>query len=69
MTESEVLEIINKICDRYAYKFKFGYFEPEDIRQEHKDKLAKLEEELEQFLAMQNQDSTTSFETFAGSGA
>ena len=34
MTESEVLEVVNRICDRYAYKFKFGYFEPDDIRQE-----------------------------------
>ena len=34
MTQSEVLEVVNKICDRYAYKFKFGYYEPDDIRQE-----------------------------------
>lgn len=34
MKKSEVLEVINNICDRYAYKFKFGYFTPEDIRQE-----------------------------------
>ena len=34
MTKSEVLEVINRICDRYAYKFKFGYYEPDDIRQE-----------------------------------
>jgi DNA-directed RNA polymerase specialized sigma24 family protein len=34
MSESEVLEVINRIADRYAYKFRFGYFEAEDIRQE-----------------------------------
>lgn len=34
MKKSEVLEVINKICDRYAHKFKFGYFTPDDIRQE-----------------------------------
>ena len=57
-TKSEVLEIINKICDRYAYKFKFGYFEPEDIRQEAfmiaMDALEKYDESrpLENFLAV-----------------
>ena len=29
MSESEVLEVINRIADRYAYKFRFGYFEAE----------------------------------------
>ena len=58
MTKSEVLKIINKICDRYAYKFKFGYFEPEDIRQEAfiiaVDALERYDEShpLENFLAV-----------------
>ena len=34
MTEKEVLEIINKVASRYAHKFRFGYFEADDIRQE-----------------------------------
>ena len=34
MTEKEVTETINKICDRYAYKFQFAFYTPEDIRQE-----------------------------------
>ena len=34
MTEQEVTETINKICDRYAYKFQFAFYTPEDIRQE-----------------------------------
>jgi hypothetical protein len=33
------------------------------------ERIAELEEELEQYLAMQNQDSTTPFETIAGAGA
>ena len=58
MTKSDVLEIINKICDRYAYKFKFGYFEPEDIKQEAfmiaMDALEKYDAShpLENFLAV-----------------
>ena len=34
MTENEVTEIINRVASRYAYKFKFGFYTPEDIRQE-----------------------------------
>ena len=37
--------------------------------QADRDELAKLEGELEQYLAMRNRDTTTSFGTFAGSGA
>ena len=67
MTESEVLEIINKICDRYAYKFKFGYFEPEDIRQEAfiiaVDALDRYEEgrPLENFLAVHVKNRLNNF--------
>jgi len=34
MTEKEVTETINKVADRYAYKFQFGFYTPDDIRQE-----------------------------------
>ena len=34
MTEKEVTETITRVADRYAYKFQFGYYESEDIRQE-----------------------------------
>ena len=67
MTEHEVLEIINKICDRYAYKFKFGYFEPEDIRQEAfiiaLDALDRYEEgrPLENFLAVHVKNRLNNF--------
>lgn len=67
MTQEEVLEIINKICDRYAYKFKFGYFEPEDIRQEAfiiaLDALDRYEEgrPLENFLAVHVKNRLNNF--------
>jgi DNA-directed RNA polymerase specialized sigma24 family protein len=67
MTQNEVLEIINKICDRYAYKFKFGYFEPEDIRQEAfiiaLDALDRYEEgrPLENFLAVHVKNRLNNF--------
>ena len=67
MTEAEVLEIINKICDRYAYKFKFGYFEPDDIRQEAfiiaLDALDRYEEgrPLENFLAVHVKNRLNNF--------
>jgi len=34
MAENEVLSIIERVADRYAYKFRFGYHEVEDIKQE-----------------------------------
>tara|TARA_Y100000401_G_scaffold17547_1_gene11879 strand:+ start:1309 stop:1836 length:528 start_codon:yes stop_codon:yes gene_type:complete len=67
MTESEVLEVINKICDRYAYKFQFGYFEPDDIRQEAfiiaLDALERYEEgrPLENFLAVHVKNRLNNF--------
>lgn len=34
MTEAEVLEIIDKVSTRFAYKFQFGFYDYEDIKQE-----------------------------------
>tara|TARA_R100000008_G_C3550801_1_gene150291 strand:- start:428 stop:955 length:528 start_codon:yes stop_codon:yes gene_type:complete len=34
MTEKEVTETISRVADRYAYKFQFGFYTPDDIRQE-----------------------------------
>ena len=34
MTEEQVIATINKVAARYAHKFKFGYYEAEDIKQE-----------------------------------
>lgn len=34
MSEAEILEIVNKIADRYCHKFKFGSFDKDDIRQQ-----------------------------------
>ena len=34
MTEQQVTETIEKIANRYAYKFQFAYYTPEDIKQE-----------------------------------
>ena len=67
MKESEVLEVINKICDRYAYKFKFGYYTPDDIRQEAfiiaLDALERYEEgrPLENFLAVHVKNRLNNF--------
>ena len=67
MTEQEVLEVINKIADRYAYKFRFGYFEADDIRQEAKiiamDALDRYEEgrPLENFLAVHVKNRLNNF--------
>ena len=67
MTEAEVLAVINKICDRYAYKFQFGYFEPDDIRQEAfiiaVDALNRYEEgrPLENFLAVHVKNRLNNF--------
>ena len=67
MSESEVLEVINRIADRYAYKFRFGYFEAEDIRQEAviiaMEALDRYEEgrPLENFLAVHVKNRLTNF--------
>ena len=67
MTQSEVLDVINRICDRYAYKFKFGYFEPDDIRQEAFiiaiDALERYDESrpLENFLAVHVKNRLNNF--------
>ena len=67
MTESEVVEVVNRICDRYAYKFKFGYFEPDDIRQEAFiiaiDALERYDESrpLENFLAVHVKNRLNNF--------
>ena len=67
MSEEEVLEVINKICDRYAYKFQFGYFEADDIRQEAfiiaVDALDRYEEgrPLENFLAVHVKNRLNNF--------
>ena len=67
MTESEVLEVVNRICDRYAYKFLFGYFEPDDIRQEAFiiaiDALERYDESrpLENFLAVHVKNRLNNF--------
>jgi len=67
MTQSEVLEVVNKICDRYAYKFKFGYFTPDDIRQEAfiiaLDALERYDESrpLENFLAVHVKNRLNNF--------
>ena len=67
MTEEKVLEVIDKIADRYAYKFRFGYFEADDIRQEAKiiamDALDRYEEgrPLENFLAVHVKNRLNNF--------
>ena len=33
-TEEEVVEILHRVADKLKYKFKFGYHDFEDIRQE-----------------------------------
>ena len=67
MTQSEVLEVVNGICDRYAYKFKFGYYTPDDIRQEAfiiaLDALERYDESrpLENFLAVHVKNRLNNF--------
>ena len=67
MTEEQVLKVIDKIADRYAYKFRFGYFEADDIRQEAKiiamDALDRYEEgrPLENFLAVHVKNRLNNF--------
>lgn len=58
MTEQEVIETITKVADRQAAKFRFGYYEVEDMRQEAfiiaMDALDRYDEKrpLENFLAV-----------------
>ena len=67
MTENEVLEIINKVASRYAHKFRFGYFEADDIRQEAviiaMEALERYEEgrPLENFLAVHVKNRLNNF--------
>ena len=67
MTEKEVLRIIDKIAERYAYKFRFGYFEADDIRQEAKiiamEALSRYDETrpLENFLAVHVKNRLNNF--------
>ena len=65
--EKEVLEIINKVASRYAHKFRFGYFEADDIRQEAviiaMEALERYEEgrPLENFLAVHVKNRLNNF--------
>ena len=34
MTEQEVVDTINKVVSRYAHRFRFGYYDADDIKQE-----------------------------------
>ena len=34
MTEAEVLATMTRVVDRIAHKYRFGYFDIEDIKQE-----------------------------------
>ena len=34
MTEEQVVETTNKVINRYAHKFRFGYYDADDIKQE-----------------------------------
>ena len=67
MKKNEVLKIINRICDRYAYKFQFGYYTPDDIRQEAFiiaiDALERYDESrpLENFLAVHVKNRLNNF--------
>ena len=67
MKKNEVLKIINRIFDRYAYKFQFGYYTPYDIRQEAfkiaVDALERYDESrpLENFLAVHVKNRLNNF--------
>ena len=34
MTEEQVIQTINKVINRYAHRFRFGYYDADDIKQE-----------------------------------
>ena len=67
MTEQQVIETINKVISRYIYKFRFGYYESEDIRQEAfiiaMEALDRYDEErpLENFLAVHVKNRLSNF--------
>ena len=67
MTEKEVTETITKIANRYAYKFQFGFYTPDDIRQEAfiiaMDALDRYDESrpLENFLAVHVKNRLNNF--------
>ncbi|MBO68826.1 MAG: hypothetical protein CL398_11015 [Acidiferrobacteraceae bacterium] len=67
MTEDQVIETINKVISRYIYKFRFGYYESEDIRQEAfiiaMEALERYDEErpLENFLAVHVKNRLSNF--------
>ena len=58
MTEEEVIQVITKVVDRQAAKFRFGFYDAEDMRQEGfiiaMDALDRYDEKrpLENFLAV-----------------
>ena len=67
MTEQQVIETINKVISRYIYKFRFGYYESEDIRQEAfiiaMEALERYDEKrpLENFLAVHVKNRLSNF--------
>ena len=67
MTEREVTETITRVANRYAYKFQFGFYTPDDIRQEAfiiaMDALDRYDESrpLENFLAVHVKNRLNNF--------
>ena len=67
MTEEQVIETINKVVNRYAHKFKFGFYEADDIRQEAfiiaMEALDRYDENrpLENFLAVHVKNRLSNF--------
>ena len=67
MTEKEVTETITRVANRYAYKFQFGFYTPDDIRQEAfiiaMDALDRYDESrpLENFLAVHVKNRLNNF--------
>lgn len=67
MTQEQVVETINKVVNRYAHKFKFGYYEADDIRQEAfiiaMEALDRYDEErpLENFLSVHVKNRLSNF--------
>lgn len=66
-TEDEILEIIDNVSSRYAQKYSFGYYEPDDIKQEafilSLEALEKYDEvrPLENFLAVHIRNKLITF--------
>ena len=67
MTEREVTETITIVANRYSYKFQFGFYTPDDIRQEAfiiaMDALDRYDESrpLENFLAVHVKNRLNNF--------